>query len=143
MSDNSSSSSSSSRTANNDDDFTFKFTESGGLTARYFLISFDSKTNTLTSSTDISGSNLSHKPVPDSEKQELKEEITKNDFFNYKVDYPPEKEDDPGLVAYSLVVTIGDKTHTTAWTKNSKGIPDGITKIVDAIRRIAAKEKVV
>ena len=107
------------------------------------MISFDSKTNTLTSSTDISGSNLSHKPVPDSEKQELKEEITKNDFFNYKVDYPPEKEDDPGLVAYSLVVTIGDKTHTTAWTKNSKGIPDGITKIVDAIRRIAAKEKVV
>jgi len=75
--------------------------------------------------------------------QELKEEITKNDFFNYKADYPPEKEDDPGLVAYSLVVTIGDKTHTTAWTKNSKGIPDGITTIVDAIRRIAAKENVV
>jgi hypothetical protein len=123
MSDNSSSSS---HTANNDDDFTFKFTESGGLTARYFLLSFDSKTNTLTSSTDISGSNLSHKPVPDSERQELKEEITKNDFFNYKVDYPPEKE-----------------AHTTAWTKNSKGIPDGITTIVDAIRRIAAKENVV
>src|SRR5438067_4807548 len=110
------------------DDFTFKFTESGGPSARYLLILFDSKTNTLTSSTDISGSNLSHKSVPDSERQELKEEITKNDFFNYKFDYPPEKEDDPGLVAYSLVVTIGDKTHTTTWTKNSKGIPDGITK---------------
>jgi hypothetical protein len=82
MSDNSSSSS---HTANNDDDFTFKFTESGGLTARYFLLSFDSKTNTLTSSTDISGSNLSHKPVPDSERQELKEEITKNDFFTIKL----------------------------------------------------------
>jgi hypothetical protein len=46
---------------NDGDDFSFKFTESGGLTSRYLLISFDSKTNTLTSSTDISGSNLSHK----------------------------------------------------------------------------------
>src|SRR5437868_11913655 len=120
MSDNSSSSS---HTANNDDDFTFKFTESGGLTARYFLLSFDSKTNTLTSSTDISGSNLSHKPVPDSEKQELKEEIIKNDFFNSNIDYPPKKED-PSLVAYSLTVTLDDKTHTTAWTNDSKEMPD-------------------
>jgi hypothetical protein len=43
-----------------DDDFSFKYTESGGLTARYLLILFDSKTNILTSSTDISGSNLYH-----------------------------------------------------------------------------------
>jgi hypothetical protein len=57
--------------------FSFKYTESGGLTARYLLISFDSKTNTLTSSTDISGSSLSHKSVSDSDKQELKDEITK------------------------------------------------------------------
>ena len=139
MSDNSSSSS---HPANNDDDFTFKFTESGGLTARYFLLSFDSKTNTLTSSTDISGSNLSHKPVPDSEKQELKEEIIKNDFFNSNIDYPPKKEDS-SLIAYSLTVTLDDKTHTTAWTNDSKEMPDGITKIVDAIRRITAKEKVI
>jgi hypothetical protein len=129
-----------------DDYFSFKYTESVGVTARYLMISFDSKTNTLTSSTDISGSNnLSHKPVSDSEKQELKDEITKNNFFNSKADYPPEeKEDDPSLIAYSLTVTIGgDKTHTTTWTKDSKEIPDGIVKIVDAIRRITAKAKVV
>ncbi len=126
------------------DDFTFKFTESGGLTARYLLISFDSKTNILTSSTDISGSNLSQKPISDSDKQELKDTITKNNFFESKADYPPEKENDSSLIAYSLAVTMGDdKTHTTTWTNNSKGIPDGITKIVDAIRRITAKEKVV
>jgi hypothetical protein len=125
------------------DYFSFKYTESGGLTARYLMISFDSKTNTLTSSTDISGSNLSHKPVSDSDKQELKDEITKNNFFNSKADYPPEKED-PSLIAYSLAVTIGgDKTHTTTWTNDSKEIPDGIVKIVDEIRRITAKEKVV
>lgn len=42
-------------------DFSFKYTGSSGLTARYLLISFDSKTSTLTSSTDISGSDLSQK----------------------------------------------------------------------------------
>jgi hypothetical protein len=128
-----------------DDYFSFKYTESVGVTARYLMILFDSITNTLTSSTDISGSNnLSHKPVSDSEKQELKDEITKNNFFNSKPDYPPEKEDDPSLIAYSLTVTIGgDKTHTITWTKDSKEIPDGIVKIVDAIRRITAKEKIV
>ena len=131
---------------NNDDDnyyFSFKYTESGGLTARYLLISFDSNTNTLTSSTDISGSNLSQKTISDSDKQELKETIIQNNFFESKADYPPDKEDDPSLVAYSLAITIGDKTHTTAWTNTSKEMPDTISKIVDAIRRITAKEKVV
>ena len=42
-----------------DGHFTFKYTESGGLSARYLMISFDSKTNTFTYSTDISGSDLS------------------------------------------------------------------------------------
>jgi hypothetical protein len=107
------------------------------------LISFDSNTNTLTSSTDISGSNLSQKTIPDSEKQELKETIIQNNFFESKADYPPEKEDDLSLVAYSLAITIGDKIHTTAWTNTSRERPDSIAKIVDAIRRITAKEKVV
>lgn len=123
-------------------DFTFKFTESGGLTPRYLMVSFDSKTNMLTSSTDISGSNLSHKPIPDSEKEELKDEITNNNFFGSKLDYPPVKED-PSLVAYNLSVTMGSRTHTTTWTNDSKETPEGVSKIVNAIRRITAKEKVV
>jgi hypothetical protein len=128
---------------NNNYYFSFKYTESGGLTARYLLISFDSNTNTLTSSTDISGSNLSQKTISDSDKQELRDTIIQNNFFESKSDYPPEKEDDPSLIAYSLTITIGDKTHTTAWTNTSKEMPDGLSKIVDAIRRITAKEKVV
>jgi hypothetical protein len=108
------------------------------------MISFDSKTNILTSSTDISGSNLSQKSISDSDKQELKETIAKNNFFGSKTDYPPEKENDPSLIAYSLAVTMGgDKIHTTAWTNDSKEMPDGVTKIVDAIRRITAKEKAI
>jgi hypothetical protein len=128
---------------NSNDNFSFKYTESGGLTARYLLISFDSNTNTLSSSTDISGSNLSQKTVPDSDKQELKDTIMQNNFFECKADYPPEKEDDPSLIAYSLAITIGDKTHTTAWTNTSRERPDSIANIVGSIRRITAKEKVV
>ena len=123
--------------------FSFKYTESGGLTSRYLLISFDSNTNTLSSSTDISGTSLSQKTVPGSDKQELKDSIMQNNFFECKADYPPEKEDDPSLVAYSLAITIGDKTHITAWTNTSRERPDSIVKIVDTIRRITAKEKVV
>ena len=127
----------------NTNNFSFKYTESGGLTSRYLFISFESNTNTLSSSTDISGTNLSQKTVPDSDKQELKDTIMQNNFFGCKADYPPEKEDDPSLVAYSLAITIGDKTHTTAWTNTSRERPDTISNIVAAIRRIAAKEKVV
>jgi hypothetical protein len=125
-----------------DDIFSFKFTESGGLTARYLMISFDSKTNTLSSSTDISGSNVSQKPLSEHDRQEIKGIVTKNEFFNKKPDYPPQKED-PSLIAYSLAVTIGEKTHTTTWTNESKEMPTGISEIVDEIRRIAAKANIV
>ena len=128
---------------NNSNNFSFKYTESGGLTSRYLLISFDSNTNTLSSSTDISGTNLSQKTVSHSDKEELKNTIMQNNFFECKADYPPEKEDDPSLIAYSLAITTGDKTHTTAWTNTSRERPDSISNIVAAIRRIAAKEKVV
>ncbi len=37
----------------NTSNFSFKYTESGGLTSCYLLISFESNTNTLSSSTDI------------------------------------------------------------------------------------------
>jgi hypothetical protein len=120
--------------------FSFKYTESGGLTARYLLISFDSNTNTLTSSTDISGSNLSQKTISDSDKQELKETIIQNNFFESKADYPPEN---PSLVGYSLAITISDKTHTTAWTNTSKEMPDSIKKVIDEIKKVVTKEKVV
>ena len=125
-------------------DFNFKYTESGGLTARYLTISYDSKTNVLASSTDVSGSNISQRPISESDKSGLKNAITENDFFNTKTDYPPEKEDDPTLVAYSLAITMGsDKTHTTAWTNTSKGMPGNIKKVVDEIKKVVDKEKAV
>jgi hypothetical protein len=130
--------------SNTDDDFSFKYTESGGLTARYLLISFDSKTNVLTTSSDISGSNISQRPLSDTDKIDFKNTITETEFFKNKTDYPPEKEDDPTLVAYSLAITMGsDKTHTTAWTNTSKGVPDNIKKVVDEVKKVVDKEKAV
>jgi len=51
------------------------------------LVSFDSKTNTLTYSTDSSGGNLSHKTVPDSERQELNKKLLKIIFSISVVTY--------------------------------------------------------
>jgi hypothetical protein len=125
-----------------DHGFSFKYTESGGLTARYLLISYDSKTNILASSTDITGSNITEKPINDTDKNDLKNAIAENEFFKTKTDYPPEKED-PSLASYNLTITIGDKTHTTAWTNASKDLQGGITRIVDQIKKLVAKEKVI
>ena len=88
--------------------------------------------------------NISQRPLSDTDKMDLKNTITETEFFKTKTDYPPEKEDDPTLVAYSLAITMGgDKTHTTAWTNASKGMPDSIKRVVDEIKKVVAKEKAV
>jgi len=90
--------------------FTFEYAESGGLSARYLMISFDSKTNTFTYSTDISGSNLSYKPISDSYKTRTKRYIAKNDFLSLKLITLLKKRIIQSLL-YSLVIAIDDKTH--------------------------------
>jgi hypothetical protein len=123
-------------------EFSFKYTESGGITNRYLLISYNSKTTIITSSTDVSGSNITQKQPSGSDKQELKEVVRENEFFKTKTDYPPEKQDE-NLVAYTLTITVGDNAHTTSWTDASKDMPGAIIKIVNGIKRIVSKEKIV
>ena len=123
-------------------DFNFKYTESGGITSRYLLISFDSKTKMLTSSTDVSGANLSQKPISDSEENDLKEIVAKNEFFRTKTDYPPEEED-PKYISCNLTVTMNDKAHTTGWTDGSKGMPEGLMQIVNEIKKVSSNEGLV
>ena len=53
-------------------EFSFKYTESGGITNRYLLISYNSKSNIITSSADISGSNITEKKPTESDEQEFK-----------------------------------------------------------------------
>jgi hypothetical protein len=123
-------------------EFSFKYTESGGITNRYLLISYNSKTNIITSSTDVSGTNITQKKPTESDEEELKEAVRENEFFKTRTDYPPEKEDE-NLVAYTLTITVGDNAHTTGWTDASKDTPDAIIKIVNEIKRIVSKEKIV
>ena len=123
-------------------EFSFKYTESGGTTNRYLLISYNSKTNIITSSTDISGSNITEKKPTESDEQELKEVVRETEFFKTRTDYPPEKEDET-LVAHTLTMTIGANAHTTGWTDVSKDMPDSTIKIVNKIKSIISKEKIV
>ena len=123
-------------------DFSFKYTESGGITSRYLLISFDSKTKILTSSTDVSGANLSQKPISNSEENSLKDLVAKNEFFKTKTDYPPEEED-PKYISCNLTVTMNDKAHTTGWTDGSKGMPDSLMNIVNEIKKVSSNEGLV
>jgi hypothetical protein len=123
-------------------EFSFKYTASGGITNRYLLISYNSKTNIITSSTDIRGSNITEKRPTESDEQELKEVVRETKFFKTRTDYPPEKEDET-LVAYTLTITVGANAHTTGWTDVSKDLPDSIIKIVNVIKKIVSKEKIV
>jgi hypothetical protein len=123
-------------------EFSFEYSESGGITSRYLLVSYNSKTNILTSSTDVSGSNITEKQPSESDGQELKEVVKETEFFKTRTDYSPEKEDE-NLVAYTLTITVGDNTHTTGWTDASKDMPDCIIGIVNGIKRIISKEKIV
>jgi hypothetical protein len=125
-----------------DDDKVLPNLESGGITRRYLLISYNSKTNIITSSTDVSGSNITQKKPTESDEQELKESVRENEFFKTRTDYPPEKEDE-SLVAYTLTITVGSNAHTTSWTDVSKEVPDSIIKIVNVIKKIVSKEKIV
>jgi len=98
--------------------------------------------NTIASSTDVSGSNITQKKPAESDEQELKESDRENEFFKTRTDYPPEKEDE-SLVAYTLTITVGSNAHTTSWTDVSKEVQVIIIRTVNEIKRIVSKEKIV
>jgi hypothetical protein len=124
--------------------FSFKYVESGGLANNYLVISFDSDSNDLKVSADISGANLNQKPLEESEKTTLIDTITKKDFFNTESTYVTEKEDeDNTAISSSLTVTIDNDIHTTVWTNKSKDVPQGLIEITNEIRNIAHGKKMV
>ena len=128
---------------NNLSSFSFKYVESGGLTNNYLVISFDSETNNLKVSTDISGANLTQKPL-ESEKTALINTITKNNFFNTEPTYVTEKEDeDNTAISSSLTVTKDNDIHTAVWTNKSKDVPQGLIETTDEIKNIAHGKKMI
>ena len=129
---------------NSPSSFSFKYVESGGLANNYLVISFDSDSNNLKVSADISGANLTQKSLEDSEKNDLIGTITKNNFFNTESTYVTEKEDeDNTAISSSLTVTIDNDIHTTVWTDKSKDVPQGLIEITNEIRNIAHGKKMV
>jgi hypothetical protein len=124
--------------------FSFKYVESGGLANNYLVISFDSESNNLKVSTDMSGADLTQKSIEDSEKTDLIETITKNNFFNTKANYLTEKEnEDNNAISSSLTVTIDKDIHTAVWTNNSQEVPAQLIEITNEIKKIAHGKKMI
>jgi hypothetical protein len=124
--------------------FSFKYVESGGLANNYLVISFDSQSNNLKLSTDMSGTDLTQKPIEDSEKTDLMDTITKNNFFNTKATYVTEKEnEDNTAISFSLTVTIDADIHTAVWTNNSQEVPAELVEITNEIKKIAHEKKMI
>ena len=133
-------------TRNNDSLFSFKYTESGGLSNKYLLISYDSATKEIKASTDMTGSNLVQKTLTDSDEETLRGCFKGDRFFGFDADYPAGKDtekDDSSVLSFTLIVTIGNKVHTVMWTNKSKEIPDELTQIKDKIKEIVSSKKMI
>jgi hypothetical protein len=131
---------------NNESLFSFKYTESGGLSDRFLLISCDSATKEIKSSTDITGSNLVQKVLTDLDEGQLKECFEENRFFELNADYPSEKSaemDDSNLLSFTLIATIGNKVHTVLWTNKSRNIPEELKQIKNKVKEIVSNKKMI
>jgi hypothetical protein len=117
----------------------FKYIESGGLTARYLLISYNPHTKTLTYSTDATGAMTSEQPINDSDLKDLRDTIIREGFFTAETTYSPKENET--YVASNLSITIDDKVHTTTWADTASGVPTGLKKIADEIKKLIAAKK--
>jgi len=131
---------------NNESLFSFKYTESGGLSNKYLLISYDSATKEIKASTDMTGSNLVQKTLTDSDEETLRGCFKGDRFFGFDANYPAGQDtekDDSSVLSFTLIVTIGNKVHTVMWTNKSKGIPDELTQIKGKIKEIVSSKKMI
>ena len=127
--------------------FSFKYTESGGLSNKYLLVSYDSATKEIKASTDMTGSNLVHKTLADSDEETLRASFKGDRFFGFDANYQAgndlEKDNDSSVLSYTLILTMGDKVHTVIWSNKSKEIPDELTQIKDKIKEMVSSKKMI
>ena len=127
--------------------FSFKYTESGGLSNKYLLFSYDSATNEIKASTDMTGSNLVHKTLTDSDEETLRASFKGDRFFGFDANYQAgndlEKDNDSNVLSFTLILTMGDKVHTVIWSNKSKEIPDELTQIKDKIKGMVSSKKMI
>jgi hypothetical protein len=133
-------------TTNNESLFSFKYTESGGLSNKYLIVSYDSATKEIKASTDMTGSNLVQKTLADSDEETLREYFKGNRFFEFNADYSGGKDiekDDSSVLSFTLIVTKGSKVHTVIWTNKSTEIPDELTQIKAKIKEMVSSKKMI
>lgn len=127
--------------------FSFKYTESGGLSNKYLLVSYDSATKEIKASTDMTGSNLVQKTLTDSDEETLRASFKGDRFFGFDANYQAgndlEKDNDSNVLSFTLILTIGDKVHTVIWSNKSKEIPDELTQIKDKIKGMVSSKKMI
>ena len=127
-------------------DFSFKYTESGGLSNKYLLVSYDSATKEIKTSTDMTGSNLVQKTLDDEDEEALRDSFKGDRFFEFNADYPAGKDtenDDSNVLSFTLIATLGSKVHTVIWTNKSTDIPDELTQIKAKIKEIVSSKKMI
>src|ERR671911_412912 len=81
----------------------------------------------------------SEKPISDSDLKDLKDVITREGFFSTQTTYSPKENET--YVASNLSITMDDKVHTTTWADTSEGVPEGLKKIRDEIKKLIADKK--
>ena len=127
--------------------FSFKYTESGGLSNKYLLVSYDSATKEIKASTDMTGSNLVQKTLTDSDEETLRASFKGDRFFGFDANYQAgndlEKDNDSNVLSFTLILTMGDKVHTVIWSNKSKEIPDELTQIKDKIKEMVSSKKMI
>lgn len=127
--------------------FSFKYTESGGLSNKYLLVSYDSATKEIKASTDMTGSNLVQKTLTDSDEETLRASFKGDRFFGFDANYQAgndlEKDNDSNVLSFTLILTMGDKVNTVIWSNKSKEIPDELTQIKDKIKEMVSSKKMI
>lgn len=126
--------------------FSFKYTESGGLSNKYLLVSYDSATKEIKASSDMTGSNLVQKTLADEDEEALRDSFKGDRFFEFNADYPAGKDtenDDSNVLSFTLIATLGSKVHTVIWTNKSTDIPDELRQIKAKIKEIVSSKKMI
>jgi hypothetical protein len=141
--------------SSSDADLKFAYTKLGVLGGIYQLISYDSTTDTLTlrstaaampqeSNTQSNFQNFQNsqsRQLSESEKNNLKQLVDDNGFFEANSFYPPSTKGAQNYTSlYVLSITMDNRLHTVLWTDASNNVPAGLLSVAQAIERHQAND---
>jgi hypothetical protein len=137
--------------SSSDADLKFAYTKLGVLGGIYQLISYDSTSDVLTSRSSAAAipmqsndqSNVqSPGQLSESEKNNLKEMINNNGFFQANSFYPPSTKGAQNYTfLYILSITMDNRPHTVLWTDTSNNVSANLLSIVQAIESHQANDE--